>query len=75
MHYTSLDGRTEKLAESIGILASNNSPTLTNGTRSLTLNLGLRLNFRWVFMIANVSNPILGADILNHYGLAVDMHG
>ena len=28
---------------------------------------------RWVFITANVSKPILGADFLKHYGLLVDM--
>ena len=47
----------------LGLLAANNSPIVTYRTRSLTLNLGLRRTFRWVFMIAIVRNPILGADI------------
>ena len=29
--------------------------------------------FRWVFVIADISKPILGADFLKHYGLLVDM--
>ena len=29
--------------------------------------------FQWVFMVANVCNPILRADFLRHYGLVVDM--
>ena len=57
-----------------GLLTANNSPIVIYGTRSLTLNLGLRRTFRWVFMIANVRNPILGADFLGHYSLIVDMH-
>ena len=59
--------------DTFGLLAENNSPIVTYGTRSLTLNLGLRCNFRWVFMIANVRNAILGAKFLNHYGLVVDI--
>ena len=50
--------------DTFGLLAANNSPIVTYGTRSLMLNLGLRRTFRWVFMIANVRNPILGADFL-----------
>ena len=41
--------------------------------RSLTLNLGLRRTFRWVFVVASVGIPILGADFLCHYSLLVDM--
>ncbi len=45
----------------------------TYGTRSLTLDLGLRRTFRWVFIIANVKKPILGADFIHNFGLLVDV--
>ena len=53
--------------------AVNGSSITTLGTRSLTLNLGLRRTFRWIFVIADVQNPILGADFLRNFGLLVDM--
>lgn len=53
--------------------AVNNTPIPTFGTRSLTLNLGLRRIFRWVFIVAETSTPILGADFLRHFGLLVDL--
>ncbi|XP_064464993.1 uncharacterized protein LOC135376420 [Ornithodoros turicata] len=53
--------------------AANKTPTTTHGERSLTLDLGLRRVFRWVFLIADVSHPIIGADVLRHYDLLVDM--
>ena len=59
--------------DTIGLLAANGSPIVTYGTRSLTLNLGLRRTFRWIFVVAKVRNPILGADFLKHHGLVVDM--
>ena len=46
---------------------------MTYGTSSLTLNLGLRKTFRWIFRVAKVHNPILGADFLKHHSLVVDM--
>ncbi len=56
--------------------AVNGSAITTFGVRSLTLILGLRRTFRWVFIIADVKQPILGADFLSHFGLLVDMqHG
>ena len=55
--------------------AVNNSAIPTFGTRSLTLNLGFHRPFHWVFVIAKVHTPILGADFLRHYGLLVDMRG
>ena len=53
--------------------AVDNTTIHTYGTRSLTLNLGLRRNFRWVFVIADVCNTILGADFLQQHNLLMDM--
>ena len=62
--------------ESFTLSAVNGSTIATYGQRSLTLNLGLRRTFRWIFIIADVSKPLLGADFLHHFGLLVDMaHG
>ena len=57
----------------LSLRAANGTPIPTFGTRSLTLNLGLRRTFRWIFVIADVSKPILGADFLHHFGLMVDL--
>ncbi len=46
----------------------------TFGQHSLTLNLGLRRSFPWMFIVADLQKPILGANFLRHYGLMVDMH-
>ena len=53
--------------------AVNYTSISTYGTRSLTLDLGLRRSFRWVFIVADVATPILGADFLRWYNLLVDM--
>ena len=53
--------------------AVNNTPIRTYGQRSLTLNLGLRHSLPWIFIIADVQKPILGADFLAHFRLTVDM--
>ena len=53
--------------------AVNNTTMVTYGTCSLTLDLRLPCGFRRVFIIADFSKPILGADFLKHYGLLVDM--
>jgi len=45
----------------------------TYGNQLLTLNIGLRRTIQWVFIIADVKNPIIGADFLRHYGLLVDV--
>ena len=58
----------------ITLQAVNSSAIATFGERSLTLNLGLRRAFRWVFIIADVTHAILGADFLSHFGLLVDVN-
>ena len=37
------------------------------------MNIGLRRTFQWVFVIADVKNPIIGADFLRHCSLLVDI--
>ena len=51
----------------------NDTPICTYGKCSLTLNLGLRQSLPWIFVIADVQQPILGAGFLRHFGLLVDM--
>ncbi|XP_064485982.1 uncharacterized protein LOC135398507 [Ornithodoros turicata] len=53
--------------------AVNATPITTFGEKLVTLNLGLRRVFRWVFILAKVPHAILGADFLAHFGLLVDM--
>ena len=53
--------------------AVNHSAIATFGSASRTINLGLWRTFRWVFLIADVKHPILGADFLHHFNLLVDM--
>ena len=60
--------------DTLALTVVNNSSIHTYGQRSLTLNLGLRRSLPWIFVIADVQKPILGADFLQHYGLTVDMH-
>ena len=45
----------------------------TYGKRSLTLNLGLRRSFSWVFIVAEVQRAIISADFLRHFGLLETM--
>jgi cleavage and polyadenylation specificity factor subunit 1 len=37
------------------------------------LDLGLRRNFTWNFIIANIPRAIIGADFLQHFDLSVDL--
>lgn len=49
--------------DSLSLQAANNTPIVTYGTQSLTLNIGLLRKFQWIFIIADVKNPILGTNI------------
>lgn len=53
--------------------AANGSTIPVHGQKSLTLNLGLRRAFRWLFHVADVTEAILGADFLTNYRLLVDV--
>lgn len=55
--------------------AANGTVIPTYGIYEASLDLGLRRNFPWRFVIADVSRPIIGADFLTHYGLLVDLQG
>ncbi|XP_029643461.1 uncharacterized protein LOC115217882 [Octopus sinensis] len=57
----------------ISLYAVNQSPIKTYGQTSLTLDLALRRNFKWNFVIADLPHTILGADFLHHYSLMVDV--
>ncbi|KAH0568626.1 hypothetical protein KQX54_021312 [Cotesia glomerata] len=39
----------------------------------MKLDLGLGRDFKWDLMIADVSEPILGADFISHYGINVNL--
>jgi hypothetical protein len=41
-------------------------------TYGCSLNLGLRRDFTWRFVVADVTQPLIGFDFLSRYGLLVD---
>lgn len=49
--------------------AANGTSIKTYGSITLKLNLGLRRDFTWNFIIADVSTPINGSDFLSFYNL------
>lgn len=55
------------------LYAANGSKIHTYGFKKLVLDVGLRREFPWTFLIADVTRPILGADFLGKYGLLVDI--
>lgn len=52
--------------------AANGTSIKTYGCTTLHLNLGLRRAFKWNFVIADVSTPIIGSDFLSFYNLLPD---
>ena len=53
--------------------AVNHSSIQIYGEKSVLLDLGLRRAFHWVFIVAAVSFPFLGADFLHRFNLSVDL--
>ena len=56
----------------LDLQAANSSSIKTYGQRLLTVSLGLRKTFTWVFLLADVAHPLLGADFLAAHDLLVD---
>ncbi|ROT82930.1 Gag-Pol polyprotein [Penaeus vannamei] len=69
--------RDKRLPSSRTLEAANTSPINTYGERSRTLSLEGEpaQRFHWIFLVADVPQPIIGADFLAHYGLTVDLQG
>ena len=71
---TSCDAKAGKWRFCLGLVKCNlpGAAIATYGIQSLTFNLGLRRTFHWVFLVADVTTPIIGADFLRHFDLLVD---
>lgn len=54
--------------------AANGSNIKTFGTINLLLNFGLRRDFFWQFVVADVNSAIIGSDFLSYYHLLPDCH-
>lgn len=61
------------LPTSIKLFAVNGTPIKVYGQKSIKLDLGLRREFSWTFIIADVSTHILGADFLRNFDLLIDL--
>ena len=53
------------------LYAANGATIATYGTKTMVLDLGLRREFRWFFTIADVKQPIIGADFIHHFDLTI----
>ena len=54
------------------LIAANGTPIKTFGTRLMILTLGLQ-KYTWRFIIADVTQPIIGGDFLRSHCLLVDL--
>lgn len=57
------------------LFAANGTEIKIYGTTTQKVNIGLRREFLWSFLIADVTTPIIGADFITHYGLMIDLKG
>lgn len=57
----------------VTLSAVNGSPIPTFGKKLLKVNLRLRRDFPFVFTVAQIDRPIIGADFLSHFGLTIDL--
>ena len=46
------------------LFAANNTAIHTYGEKLMVLDLKLRTTFKWIFVIADIEKPIIGADFL-----------
>jgi len=67
----------KRLPSSRTLEAANATPINVYCERSETLSLtgAPSQRFQWIFLVADVPQPIIGADFLEHYGLSVDLQG
>ena len=60
-------------AGSLPLVAANNSTIHTYGNCKHVVDVGLKREYPWTFIVADVQQPIIGADFLINYNLLVDL--
>ena len=55
------------------LVTANNTTIITYGTSKRVIDVGLKRDYTWNFIVADVQQPIIGADFLIHYSLLVDL--
>lgn len=68
---TALHDRREKT--NYQLCAANGSNINTYGYVQFNIDLGLRRDFKWKFVVADVTKPIIGIDFLSYYNLLIDV--
>ena len=67
-------GRKKRNPDDGVLAAANGSKIATYGERILSLDIGLRREYPFVFIAADVQHPIIGADFLSKFKINVDMY-
>lgn len=62
-----------KKSNDFELIAANGTKISTYGRKLITVSLNLRRNFSFIFTVAAVDKPILGADFLAKFGILVDL--
>ena len=60
-------------ADSLPLVAVNNTTKNIYGNCKRVVDVGLKREYPWTFIVADVKQPIIGADFLIHYNLLVDL--
>ena len=55
------------------LVAANNTTINTYGNCRRVVDVGLKQDYAWTFIVGDVKQPIIGADFLIHYSLLVDL--
>lgn len=55
------------------LYATNGTPIKVIGEQIIKPNLSLGREFCWLFVVAAVTSPIIGADFIRHYDLRIDL--
>ena len=60
-------------ADCLPLVAANNTTINTYGNCKRVVDVGLKREYPWTFIVTDVKQPIIGADFLIHYNLLVDL--
>ena len=60
-------------ANCLPLVAANNTNINTYGNCKRVVDVGLKREYPWTFIVADLKQPIIGADFLNYYNLLVDL--
>ena len=60
-------------AACLPLVAANNTTINTYGNCRRVVDVGLKRDYAWTFIVADVKQPIIEADYLIHYSLLTDM--